>query len=307
MYIKETTFMDIKEFEYVLAIAEAGSLSLASEKLFLSQPSLSKFLKKLEKSLGTTLFMRTSTGIQLTNSGKIYVDNVEKLLQEYRRAQNKINDIENLDAGRVDFGISTYRGLYLFPKIFKKFNSRYPNVDIIVHEADSVVLEELILKGKIDMALVAKPEFSKDLKSYNLLEDEVVLVAHKDYPLKCKIHYYDNGTMWVNFKEISNECFLLSPPRTILGKVARSLFRNINAQANSLNQNCSAEMAVALASEGLGISFNYRSCCSNTNELNVYSIGKEKQYVPLILKYPSNDYRCRATTLLTNLIREYFA
>lgn len=299
--------MDIKEFEYVIALAEAGSLSLASEKLFLSQPSLSKFLKKLENSLGTTLFMRTSTGIQLTNSGKIYVDNAEKILQAYRRTKNKINDIENLDAGRVDFGISTYRGSYLFPKIFKKFNSCYPNVDIIVHEHHSVYLEELISKGKLDMALIAKPIITKDIKSYSLLEDEVVLVAHKEYPLKSQIHYYDSGAMWVDFEDISNERFLLSPPPTILGKIARTLFQNINVQANSINQNCSAEMAIALANEGIGISFNYRSCCSDNNNLHVFSIGERKRYVPLMLKYPSDDYRCRATNLLSNLIREYFA
>ncbi len=299
--------MDIRQFEYVIAIAEAGSLSLASEKLFLSQPNLSKFLIKLEESLGTKLFIRTSTGIRLTKSGEIYVDSAEKILQQYRRTQNKINDIENLGLGRVDFGISSYRGSFLFPKILKRFNSRYPNVDIIVHEHHSVVLEELTSKGKLDMALVAKPEISKEIKSHSILEDEVVIVAHKDFPLKSKINYYNDGSMWVDFKEIAHEHFLLSPPRTILGKIARSHFRNINVQTNTINQNCSAEMAVALANEGIGIAFNYRSCCSDNNNLNMFSIGKEKQYIPLLLKYPSSDYKCRATNLLTNLIREFFS
>lgn len=299
--------MDIRQFEYVITIAEAGSLSLASEKLFLSQPNLSKFLKNLEKSLGTKLFVRTSTGIRLTKSGEIYVDSAEKILQQYRRAQNKINDIENLDSGRVDFGISTYRGSFLFPTILKKFNSRYPNIDIIVHEHHSVVLEELIAKGKLDMALVAKPEISKEIKSSSLLEDEVVIVAHKDFTFNSKINYYSDGNMWINFKEIANEHFLLSPPRTILGKIARSHFKNIHAPINTINQNCSAEMAVALANKGIGIAFNYRSCCFDNNNLNIFSIGKEKQYVPLLLKYPPDDYKCNATILLTNLIREYFS
>ncbi len=302
--------MDIKQFEYVITIAESGSLSLAAERLFLSQPNLSKFLTKLENELGTKLFIRTSFGTKLTKSGEIYVDSAQKIMQQYRRAQNKINDIQNLEAGRVDFGISTYRGSFLLPGILKKFNTRYPNVDIVIHEHDSVVLEELTSKGKLDMALIAKPDHRKGMASKSILEDEVVLVAHKDFELNCEIHPFDNGGQWIELETLlrANVPFILSPPRTILGNLARSYFKDAFPSILAINQNCSAEMAVALASEGLGVAFNYRSCFRGNSDLKSYSIGFHKRFVPLLLMYPadSDDYKCRSTLLLAELIKEYF-
>ncbi|MBF4695258.1 LysR family transcriptional regulator substrate-binding protein [Fusibacter sp. Q10-2] len=171
-------------------------------------------------------------------------------------------------------------------------------------------MEELISKGKLDMALIAKPDHRKEMTPKSILEDEVILVAHKDFDLNCEIHNFDNGNQWIELESLHKAKipFILSPPRTILGKLARSYFRDISPPVMAINQNCSAEMAVALAEEGLGVAFNYRSCSRANSNLKSYSIGSSKRFVPLLLKYPTDndDYKCRSTLLLAELIKAYF-
>ena len=297
--------MDFKEFEYVIAVAEEGTISAAADRLYLSQPSISKFLKKLEDRLGTPLFNRTSTGVRLTYAGEVYVQNAKSILQQYRRTKNQLRDIENLENGRVDFGISSYRGSYLLPQILKRFYDRYPNVEIIIHEHDSKKLEAMIADGDLDLALVAKTDYEKYVDK-QVLADEVVLVTAKDHPIE-KIARSDkqNPEMkWINISEISRYNFILSPTKTILGTIARRLFGLSNSHYNYTNDNCSAEMAAALAKAGIGIAFSYRSCCEDRDDLAIYSIGENKEFVPLVLLYPSGEYVYRATDLLAELIRK---
>ena len=102
--------MNLKELNYIVTIADEGSISRAAEKLYMAQSSLSQFLQLYEAELGAPLFMRTSRGVRPTASGSVFLNHARQILLQYHRAQSELWDIEELSGGRIELGISTFRG-----------------------------------------------------------------------------------------------------------------------------------------------------------------------------------------------------
>ena len=105
--------MDLKELNYIVVIADEGSISRAADKLYMAQSSLSQFLFQYEAELGAKLFVRTARGVRPTSAGEVFIDHARQILMDYHRTKNEIWDIEQLHGGRIDLGISTFRGTRL--------------------------------------------------------------------------------------------------------------------------------------------------------------------------------------------------
>ena len=106
--------MDLKELNYLIAIADEGSISRAAESLYMAQSSLSQFLQQYEAELGVRLFFRTARGVRPTAAGQAFIQNARQILLHYRRAQNEVWDIEQLKGGRIDFGIGRGTSGFVF-------------------------------------------------------------------------------------------------------------------------------------------------------------------------------------------------
>ena len=150
--------MEMKELAYFIAIAEERSISKAAERLFMAQSSLSQFLRILENNVGSKLFVRTSRGVRLTQEGELMLQYAYKTLSEYRSVQNEIKDMKQLKSGRVIMGISSFRGSYLLPPVLNAFRLEHPDVKVEIVEQNSMALEQMILAGEIDIALLVMSE-----------------------------------------------------------------------------------------------------------------------------------------------------
>ena len=95
-----------REWEYITKLAETGSFSAAAEKLFISQPSLSQFIRRIEKQMGTPLFERRGSGVILTEAGRIYLAAEEKVREIYRERDSRIQDLQQTVSGTVRIGSS---------------------------------------------------------------------------------------------------------------------------------------------------------------------------------------------------------
>ena len=135
--------MEFRELNYLITIAEERSISKAAEKLFMAQSSLSQSLQSMEAELGGKLFIRTSTGVRPTQAGEIMLERARKMLVDYRQVRDIIQDMEELKAGQVEFGISTFRGSYLLPGALRSFKRLYPQIHVEITEANSMALEQL--------------------------------------------------------------------------------------------------------------------------------------------------------------------
>ena len=297
--------MHLKELTYIVNLADEKSITRAADRLFMAQSSLSEFLRQYESELGIELFVRTSRGVRLTSAGEVFVDNARSILTHYRLVQNELSDMAQLKGGRVILGISSFRGEYMLPKILKKFYEKYPGVRVDITEAHSMALEDHLVRGSVDLAIVALPLTRLDHEVEFLKQDEIFLVANKHHPvMKHARKQKDSPYYWVDLKDTSEYEYILSDYDTILGSISRREFKKAGIRVISHNSNITAAMGVAMAREGLGLAFTYHSCAIDYEDAVYLSIGENGVFLDLALAHPYSTYQSRAARALAQVVRE---
>lgn len=297
--------MHLKELNYIVTLADEQSISRAADKLYMAQSSLSQFLQQYESELGIELFVRTSKGIRPTAAGKVFIDNARSILMHYRLVQNELWDMAKLEGGNVILGISSFRAKYMLPKILTSFRQKYPKVQVDIVEANSMALEDMLVEGSIDIAIVALPLTRLAHEVEFLKRDEVFLIANRDHPIMKAAHRRE-GTphYWVDFKDTAEFEYILSDYDTILGSISRQQFKKAGIQQIAHYTNITADLAAAMAREGLGLAFTYHSCAEPYEDAVYLSIGEEGVYLNLALAHPYSTYQSKAAKALGQVIQE---
>lgn len=299
--------MDMKDFTYLIVLAEEGSISKAADRLFMAQSSLSQFLQQAEWELGVKLFIRTTRGIRPTSNGLIYIEHLKRLLAEYQRVKNELLDNEHMKGGKVTLGISSFRGRRMLPKILMSFYQKYPDVKVEIVEENILKLEDLLLNGELDLAIVAMNSAKLKNEVTFLKRDEVLIVVHKDHPaMSYAIKKPDSSGYWIDLADAARYPFILSDYDTILGNLSRGLFKQAHLPYEVLQENITAAMAVSMASEGLGLAFTYYSYAEPGEHTEFLSVGEEGVYFDIGLARPSNEYHSGAAKALEEVIRSVY-
>lgn len=143
--------MTSQQIEYVLTLAEEKSFSRAAQRLYVTQPSLSQFIKNLENELHTQIFDRSTSPIRLTPAGEAFVSAARKIRAIEKELNQQIADLTNLKTGDLRIGTSPFRASCLLAKSIAKFHELYPGVTIHIFEEVTHKLEEAAMEGKIDL------------------------------------------------------------------------------------------------------------------------------------------------------------
>mgnify|MGYP003318319857 CR=1 FL=1 len=109
-----------------------GSISKAANVLFISQPAITKSIKKLENELEITLFNRSPKGVSLTENGKIFYEFIKNGIESFTNGEHKLTSLKNLDTGIIKIGASTTVTKYFLMPYIEKFHTLYPNIDISI-------------------------------------------------------------------------------------------------------------------------------------------------------------------------------
>ena len=298
--------MDLKELNYVVTVANEGSISRAAEKLFMSQSSLSQAIRVLEQDLGTSVFVRTTRGVRPTAAGDAFISHAKQILQQYRTACSEAADIENLKGGTMIFGISTYRGTYLLPPVLKRFRALYPKVHVEICEMDSIDLEDQLLEGLLDLALIAAPPVRIRHGVSPFMRDEIMIVTTADHPVMDFVRTCESDPklFWIDLKDTAAFEYIFVPPNTVLGRVGRQALRDAGIEPLGQGTDLSASFAAAMAREGAGLAFTYRSCRVPGDHFRYLRVGKEGIFLDLALAWPAGKYRSRAASALAELFQE---
>ena len=175
--------MNLKYAQYIMEVARQKNITSAAQKLYISQPSLSQIISKTEKELNALLFDRTPNGLILTKAGKMYIEAMQSamLIDQDLRRKLEESQIEAKECIRI--GISTQRVLNVLPSILSKVKELLPNLTFSIQSHPSSILEEMVQKGTLDLALAMTYPHNDSL-SYTLLEKQnVVLYASKNTQL----------------------------------------------------------------------------------------------------------------------------
>jgi DNA-binding transcriptional LysR family regulator len=147
----------LQQLQYFLAAAERGSVSAAAEACFVSQPSLSEQLRRLENGLGVTLFQRTNQGLVLTDAGRLLVPRAEKVIAAAREAEDAVREAGAVVSGTVAFGTFSTAHHHLFGEAVAEFRRRYPGVRLRIVSRNSTEIADAVRRGELEAGLVALP------------------------------------------------------------------------------------------------------------------------------------------------------
>jgi len=144
----------LQQLRIIKAVANQTSFTKAAEILFLSQPSLSKQIKILEKHVGIILVNRDKNKISLTEGGELFLRYAERILALCEESCRALNDLQNGHRGNLNVGTSQTVGTYIMPRILALFAQNYPEINLKVQVDSTRIICKNVLERNIDIAIV---------------------------------------------------------------------------------------------------------------------------------------------------------
>lgn len=303
--------MNDRELLYIKTIADTKSISKAAEELFIAQPSLSQSLQRIERELGTHLFIREPRGMKLTYAGEKYYLMAKEILDIYSDFKSEITHINELKAGRLVIGIARYMGMNILPKILPDFNKNYPNVEIIIREENTRVLENLVLGGNVDFALthVHKKEMNEKINYEILKEEEFLLVTPKGYLMNLDKIKIKDGKSYVDLRDLEGEKFILLDINKGIRKVQDRTIKSYGIDPEVVFTTKNFETAKRLAANGMGITIipkDYLNIFSQDKSYDSFNLSgtEENIWYTAILTIP-DIYKSQATKVFIDEVKRF--
>ena len=153
----------LQQFAYFLSAIEHGSLSAAAEANYIAQPSLSEQIRRMERSLGVNLFVRTNRALILTDAARTLLPYAQNALSAAQEAVESMSPIRNLTGGTVTFGTFSTARHFFHTDLVAHFRANYPGVSIRLIEDNSVKIADEVREGRIESAIVALPVDDRSL------------------------------------------------------------------------------------------------------------------------------------------------
>lgn len=306
--------------KYVYEVYKERSFTKAAQNLYISQPSLSARIKKIEEIIGEPLFDRSTTPLQLTEVGKVYIEAAEEITQIEQRVENYINDLAGLKTGNLAVGASTLFAAYVVPSLITQFNQKFPDVHIQLIEGNTAELEEMLGSNALDFVI---DNYHYDSILYNkelYCEENILLAVPKHFAVNKELGMYQ-----LSYKNIKNKNYLSRKyPAVPLGRFADIPFimltqgndtrtrgdrlcRNVGFKPNivlEFNQQSTAYMA---SSTQLGATFISDILVSQLpafENLVYYKLDGEEAKRKVFFYYKTHKYKTRVMEEFIRMMHE---
>lgn len=179
--------MDIHQLRVFREAARTGSFTRSSERLRLSQSTVSLHIKSLEEELGVPLFLRAKRRVMLTEAGQRLLPFVDRIFQELKNADMTVRELSGLECGAIRLGSGATTVTYLLPKILRAFQRRYPRIELIVTTGSTEALAQAVHQQMVDMAILMEPvQQSLAIEILPILREELVYVIGNGHRLASK-------------------------------------------------------------------------------------------------------------------------
>jgi len=178
--------MNLKDLKYLVALADTGHFGKAAERTFVSQPTLSAQLKKLEEYLGVKLVERQPKNVQLTEVGKQIVVRARRMLDEGDEIVALARSNTDPFAGKLKVALIPTIGPYLLPRVMQKIRKGLPHLGLMLYEYQTEALLKRLRDGEIDLGIMALPATADGIESRALYEENFTVALPNNHPLAAK-------------------------------------------------------------------------------------------------------------------------
>nr|WP_040296839.1 LysR family transcriptional regulator [Alcanivorax hongdengensis] len=237
--------MDTPTLHAFMAVAETGSFSAAAERLYITQPAISKRIALLEQQLEARLFDRVGRQIQLTEAGRALLPRARQVLMDVEDMARAIHDLSGEVAGKLRIGTSHHIGLHRLPPVLRQFSRDYPQVKLDIHFIDSEEAWEDVLHGELEMGVVTlPPQPDERLYSEKIWEDPLVFMCAPEHPLA--------RAKDITLETLPRHSAILPSPITFTRGIVEKLFDEHNLKLDIAMSTNYLETIHMMVSIGLG-------------------------------------------------------
>lgn len=296
--------MNMKQFRYVVVLAAEGSFSRAADKLGISQPSLSQYLKKIEKEVGAQLFDRSGSEIRLTDAGRVYLDSGRNILDIERQMKNKISDITECKYGDLIIGISPHRAIYLMPEAIKKFQRIYPGIHVSLEERTGSLLLENAARGDFDLCITAAPADDNIFQTVKILDEEVILAVPIENELNGSSEA-DRKYPVIDIKDIDHANFITLSGTQRMQKMLDKICSEYDLRYNNAVSVNSIEAQISMVRKGLGMALIPSSVGqAETEGITFFSVKQKLPVREIIAVYRNGRHVTKPMRDMVNILRK---
>ena len=304
--------MEHREMEYVIVIAQERNLSKAAERLFISQPALSRFLVKLENDLGTPLFERKNRQYFPTMAGELYLDTAREIVRLQQQFNAELKSLIQTSRGVISMGITPGRGHTILPHVLPAFREYFPDYEIQVHEENVDTLEQYLMNGTIEVAfftVLEKSRLAQKCYTCELLsrEELVICTPRKgNYELLAKA-VSGRRYPWIDLKDLENDCFLTLKKNMRLGQFSAAILEKYQIEPRVVELS-TIDTALALVARQYGVAFasGYRiNEHEYANEISVFSFGDQPELWDFVAAYKNDTPLKQPVRQLIRLVSEF--
>ncbi len=237
--------MELRELRYFVQIANDHSYTKAAEHLYVSQPALSKMMKKLESELSIPLFVMKSSGVYLSDYGEMLYDKVVPLLNQFDSLKSFISDVRGLKGGKLRVGVTPMLGTLFFVDVVVNFCNQYPGVELKLSESGSKAVRQQLVEENLDIGICITGDANELLEDTILFQDEMVVCLLRTNPL--------SAFSSLRFEQLKDECFnMYSSSSTLYTQIFNRCIQagfepKINISSSKIN------MIMQMTAKGKGI------------------------------------------------------
>ena len=265
--------IDFELYRIFYTVANNGNITKASEELNITQPAISKAIKKLEEQMGGQLFVRTKRGVVLTVEGKEFYKYIKQAIEYITNGENKFTELINLDSGCIRIGISTTLTKEFLLPFLKKFHKQYPNIDIQIYTYLTADLIPKLRNGLIDLVIL-------NMTNINYGEDIEIIPCKKVHDCFIVNESHKLANKKVSLKDLNKYPLILqsknSNTRIFLDEFTKTL--NVTLKPNI--ELASYSLVVEFAKIGLGIGYATKEYLTEELKNNEIKILDLEESIP---------------------------
>ena len=298
--------MEIDKYStYFLTIYNEKSISKAARKLYITQPSLSQYLIRLEDNLGIKLFERKKNSLEITKEGEIYKDYILKQRLLYDKFCSEIEEYTYLKTSTIKFGIGTWRGSQILPELIEMILKK--NKDKLKFKLFEYPVSELTIKlnnGVFDFCLMNA--FANNVDDDLICE---VINYEKIYLIVSKKLIKTLGTEEITLENLTrNAPFISLNENLSVGKAVNNFINKNNVLTNKFISTTNNQTLIELVKKGLGYSFLIETGIYNLkdDDIIVYDLDSKDLIIPLSIIYKKNSYISSAETRFIEEITKFY-
>ncbi len=255
--------MNLDVLKTYKVVIDRGSITAASRQLGISQPAVSMQIATLEETFGAKLLTRTSYGVELTESGKFVLNFANEVENQFNQTIESIANCKGEMKGVLNIAASNIPGMFVLPKRLNQFRRLYPQVNVSLEITNSRTAIDKLLSGEVHIAAVGEKLEASRVDSYTLLQDEIVLIAPKDF--------YDEELETIVDLIEQNVPILRRKEGSSTRQIVDQFFKQANQNINKLNEVGIFNSVIAqvnAVSEGSGVAFVSKQSITKEIALN---------------------------------------